>query len=110
MQPSEVEKTEVDVSDDIAYLFKVRYQIERELWRIWDRRMEEQVFQRPRSVAEVASILESEGFVESRVVNIFRQIYSVASPAIHGVPVSQAKIAFVRDVAPGLIATLRSLP
>ncbi len=110
VQPSEVAKTEVDVSDDVAYLFKVRYQIERELRRIWDRRMEANVFRRPRSVAEMASILESEGFIESRVVNVIRQVYSVASPAIHGELVSEAKVAFVKDVAPGLIATLRALP
>lgn len=110
LQPSEVAKTDIDVSDDVAYLFKVRYQIDRELRRIWDRRMEANVFRRPRSVAEMASILESEGFIESRVVNVLRQVYSVASPAIHGDPVSEAKVAFVRDVAPGLIATLRALP
>jgi hypothetical protein len=110
VQPSEVANTDVDVSDDVAYLFKIRYQIERELRRIWDRRMEANVFRKPRSIGEMASILEAEGFIESRVVNILRQVYSVASPAIHGEPVSEAKMAFVRDVAPRLIATLRALP
>lgn len=110
VEPSEVAKTEVEVGDDVAYLFKVRYQIDRELRRIWDRRMEANMFRRPRSVAEMASILESEGFIESRVVHVIRQVYSVASPAIHGEPVSEAKVAFVRDIAPGLIGTLRALP
>ncbi len=110
VEPSEVAKTEVEVGDDVAYLFKVRYQIDRELRRIWDRRMEANVFRRPRSVAEMASILESEGFIESRVVHVIRQVYSVASPAIHGEQASEAKVAFVRDVAPGLIGTLRALP
>jgi hypothetical protein len=94
----------------VTYLFKIRYQIERELRRIWDRRMEANVFRRPRSVAEMATILESEGFIESRVVNVLRQVYSIPSPAIHGERVSQANVAFVRDVAPKLIATLRALP
>ncbi len=52
VQPSEAAKTDIGVSDDVAYLFKVRYQIERELRRIWDR-MEENVSRGPRSAATI---------------------------------------------------------
>lgn len=110
VSPAEAAKTDVGVSEDVAYLFTARYQIERELRRIWDRRMEADVFRRPRSVAEMVRVLESEGFIESRVADVLRQVYSIASPAIHGEPVTAAKVAFVRDVAPELIATLRALP
>jgi hypothetical protein len=106
---SDVSKTELHVSNDVAYLFNVRYQIEHEVRRIWDRRMEADMFTRPRSVAQMVSILESEGFIDSRVADVIRQAYSVASPAIHGEPVTAPKMAFVKDVAPGLIATLRAL-
>jgi hypothetical protein len=42
--------------------------------------------------------------------NDIREVYSVCSPAIHGEPITEAQVSFVRDVAPELIAALRAIP
>ncbi len=110
VQPAELPAPqEADVTDDVIYLFKVRYQIDRELRRIWGQRMETERFRRPLSVVQMASSLVNEGFIDPRVVNIIRDVNSIVAPATHGVPITAAQVAFVREVAPGLISTLKAL-
>jgi hypothetical protein len=47
--------------------------------------------------------------MEPRLDHAIREVYAVCSPAIHGEPVTQAQIDFVKDVGPELIAALRSI-
>ena len=64
---------------------------------------------RPIPVFQIARILANEGLLDPRLANVVREVYAVASPAVHGEPVSEAKIAFVRDVAPELISALKAI-
>jgi hypothetical protein len=98
-----------DVPGDAVDLFKIRYQVDREIRRIWERRMGGGHFARPHNVGHMLSDLANEGYVDFRLVGAIRDLYAVASAAIHGQPVSDAQRTFVADLAPGLLATLRSL-
>ncbi len=109
IRPSEVQPEGAQVPDDALYLFTVRYSIERELRRIWDKRMEAERFPRPLSAVQIASSLVNEGFIDPGILNVLREVYSVASPAIHGVQVTKPQVQFVRDVAPRLLAALRAV-
>lgn len=100
--------------EDTTYLFSARFNIEKELRRITvDRGIAlEQgvVIKRMPSVFQLTRYLAEVGLIEPQLASAIREVYSVCSPAIHGEPVSDAKISFVKDVAPTLIAALRSIP
>lgn len=95
--------------DGVAFLFQVRYELEREMRRIWDARMEPDRFRRPRSAWQMASNLAEEGFLDAGLTSVIRDLYAVASSVIHGEPVTDAKVSFARDVAPGLLGALRAI-
>jgi hypothetical protein len=97
------------VSDDVLYLFNARFHIEKELRRILSDRTAPDERRRPVPVFQIARTLASEGLLDQRLAHVVREVYAVASPAVHGEPVSSAQVAFVRDVAPELIATLRAI-
>lgn len=106
---AQVKPAILDVPEDVAYLFKARYEIERELRRIWRHQIQGDEGRRPLPTFHIVRTLASEGLLDPRLANIVREVYSVASPAIHGEPVTEAKLAFVRDVAPELIAALKAI-
>lgn len=98
-----------EIPDDAVSLFKIRYQIEREIGRIWEQRMSPDMFARPRSVIMMATDLANEGFIDHRLVSVIRDVYAVASHAVHAKEVSKAQVSFMQDVAPGLIAALKTM-
>lgn len=95
--------------DNVTFLFNVRYQIERELRRIWSDFDQVEESGRPAPVFRIASTLAREGLLDDRLARAVQEVYRVASPAVHGEPVSDAQVAFVRDVAPELVSALRVL-
>jgi hypothetical protein len=97
------------LSDDVAFLFSARYHIEKELRRIMADRIQAEEVRRPIPVFQIARMLASEGLLDSRLANVVREVFAVASPAVHGEPVSEAKVAFVREVAPELISALKAI-
>lgn len=97
------------VPDDALYLFGVRYEIERELNRIWKARMEPDQFRRPPSGLQMARSLAEEGLLDPPLVGALRDVYAVASAAIHGESVTEAKVSFVRDLSPQLLIALRAV-
>jgi hypothetical protein len=117
----EKEAYKFEISDNIKLLFDVRYTIEKELRRIWRRQwasvigaslwtgqpIEEQ--ERPKSIFQITSSLERFGVITPEFSGIIREVYRTCSPAIHGEEVSQTAVGFVRDVAPGLIASLKEI-
>jgi hypothetical protein len=98
-----------ELPQGVDFLFKARYQLERELRRIWRNRTGGDDERRPLPIIQIARFLAQDGLLDPRVLNAVREVYAVASPAVHGEPVSEAKLAFVRDVAPQLIATLKAI-
>ncbi len=97
------------VSDDVAFLFSARYHIEKELRRIMADRVQAEEVRRPIPVLHVTRMLANEGLLDPRLANVVREVNAVASPAVHGEPVSDAKVAFVRQVAPELISALKAI-
>lgn len=61
------EYPDLDVSEEIKFLFSVRYQIEKELRRIYDSFLEEK-HTRPYSTLQMTRILESSGMTSSKVL------------------------------------------
>jgi hypothetical protein len=93
-------------SDRVEYLFRARLQIERELRRLYK---EVTGTDAPRSGAlRLLPNLISGGVIADSMAIVIREVYSVCSPAIHGEEVSDAQVEFVRNVAPHLIAQLKT--
>ena len=109
IQPSEVEKQDIAVDDDVAAMFAARYNIEKELRRIWNERFAESETRRVVPITQITNTLLSEGFIDKRIHHAIREVYAVASPSIHGEKITQNQLEFVKEIAPELIATLRSI-
>lgn len=101
---------DVQVSGDVNYLFATRFNIESELRRLASRTQGHGVNGRPQPIHILSRALVDSGLLDARLGNAIREVYSVCSPAIHGEPVTEAQVSFVRDVAPELIAALRAIP
>jgi hypothetical protein len=97
------------VTDDVNFLFRARYHIEKELRRILTSRTQADASRRPLPVFQIVRLLADEGLLDHRLAHVVREVFAVASPAVHGELVSDAKVAFVRDVAPELISALREV-
>jgi len=98
-----------DIPEDVSYLFKARFEIEKELRRIWRQRNPQEESRRSLPAFQVAQSLVSAGIIDPGVAIALREVYSVASPAVHGQPVTKAQVAFVKDVAPQVLATLKAI-
>jgi len=92
------------------YLFSVRYNLEKELNRVWRQHTASQSEKYPRSPGELMRLLYMRGTIDMDFFEALRDVYAVCNMAIHGMDVSQAKVNFVRDVAPQLLVYLESLP
>lgn len=106
-----VEPSVLALSQDVEFLFKVRYNLEREVRRIWVRRTEEGDVQARRftPTLRVARYLAESGLIDRGMEEAIRELWAVASPAIHGESVTEAQVSFAREVAPQLIATLKAI-
>ena len=100
---------ELIVTNDVQYLFATRYNIERELHRIRDSRIGQQAIRVHVPISRMILTLVETEIIELQLGNIIKEVYAVCSPAVHGYPVSEPQINFVKDVAPKLISTLRSI-
>ncbi|ACB84640.1 hypothetical protein [Natranaerobius thermophilus] len=99
-----------EISDNVSYLFAVRYHIERELRRIWNHRFStEEHRKRTISIQNILQQLVSAEVIDFRFANVISEVYSICSPAIHGEEVSERRINFVRDIASDLINTLNAI-
>lgn len=102
----------LSVDGDVRDLFAIRYNLERELRRISDRATTYEVgiaMRRPPGPVHMLRYLVEAGLIESDVGAAIREVYAVCSSAIHGKAPNAEQLAFVRDVAPGILATLRSI-
>ena len=97
------------VSDEVAFLFATRYHIETELRRIGTGREVGAAIRRPPATFQLVRYLLDAVLLEPNLGNAIREVYAVCSPAIHGEPVTEAKVAFVRDVGPQLVSALRAI-
>lgn len=100
---------QVAVPQDVSFLFATRYNLEKELRRIGEARQFNGESRRPAPAIHLARALVQAELLEPRLSHAIREVYSVCSPAIHGEPVTEAQMAFVRDVGPELIGALRAI-
>jgi len=103
---------EVDLQPPDAntqFLFSVRYNLERELRRIWEHRFGELESRRHMAVSQIVAQLTEAQLIDPGVGRAIREVYSVCSPAVHGKPVTEIQLGLVRDVGPRLVSLLRSV-
>jgi hypothetical protein len=97
------------VDDNTLFLFQARLNIERELRRISNDRLQETERQRHVPIMQITRFLVNSELIEPSLVDAIREVYSVCSPAIHGEVPTQAQVSFVREVLPRLLAALRAI-
>jgi hypothetical protein len=99
----------LDAPADAELLFRARYNIERELRRIWLLHSQDPPLHPFLPTLRVVQTLVDWGVTNSGMASAIRAAWSVASPAIHGETVTPAQVHFVRDVAPQLVAALKTV-
>ena len=109
LQPQQTTPPALRISDDVSFLFATRYNIERELRRISYTRDIAPTSRRPVPIFQLSRMLAETGLIEPRLEHAIREVYAICSPAIHGEPVSEAQVAFAKDVGPELVAALKAI-
>ena len=99
--------SEIELPSGITFLLSTRYRIEREIRRLWREQFGKEA-DRLSAPRLIPSLVEAR-VLPSSLGDAIRGIHSVCSPATHGEDVSDAKINFVRDLAPELLSTLRAI-
>jgi ribosomal protein L20 len=100
---------QIAVGDDVTFLFWARYSIEREMRRIWFERFDKDSHRHSVLVNRIIQTLVDTQLIDPALARATREVYLVCSPAIHGEEVTPAQVAFVRNVAPGLITALKAI-
>lgn len=103
-----VQHAELDVPSDAEYLFQVRYSLEKELRRVYKRRVSDPK-ERYTSVIAMARMLVHTEELTPQLAGAIKEVYSACSAAIHGEDVTESQVAFVRDLAPELVSILRGI-
>jgi hypothetical protein len=106
-EPVEEPKQIKAAPDNVEYIFKVRYNIETELNRIY---REATGKERPRlPTIRVLNELEAVGAIAPELGFAVKNVYAACSPAIHGEPTSEAQMRFIEETAPEVITTLKAI-
>ncbi len=98
----------ISVSDNVKYLFEVRYTLEKELRRIASKLLE---VDSPYPAIRLTEQILQSGLLTKQEHKAIRNIFSITAPAIHGdeKKVSLAEIEFVKKVSPGMINRLKDI-
>jgi len=100
----------IDVPEDNLTMFKVRYNIETQLRRIWENRFDVKVFdQRLRYQPTMRIILDLTKYeiIDNNFYGILREILSICNYAIHGEQVTDNQVSFVSKNAKFVLDYLR---
>jgi hypothetical protein len=95
--------------DSATLLFAARYNIELALRRIAEVRQLPAFTMRAVPIYILTRQLTEAGLIERRLADAIREVYAVCNSAVHGEPVTASQISFVEEVAPGLVAALRTI-
>ncbi len=93
-------------------MFKVRYNIETEIRRIWERRFSGQdLFQRTthRPIIKMISDLATHEIINDNFHEILREILAICNYAIHGEKMTENQNSFIQNNAVGVIDYLRQI-
>jgi hypothetical protein len=94
-----------EVPPDVQFLLLTRYSIERELRQLWTASFGTEA-ERASTPRLLPALVEA-GILTTNLAKAIREVYSVCSPAVHGEDISEAKVRFVRELAAGLLSSLR---
>ncbi|APO44591.1 hypothetical protein BS614_11680 [Paenibacillus xylanexedens] len=99
----------LEVPEENKLLFAARFNIEKELRRIWKENFYKTNEERSRPIPINIMIndLIKQDILPPSFKNVIREIYSVCSPAIHGEEPTQKQVDFIKDVAQDVINTLK---
>lgn len=103
------ETPDLTVEQTTQYLIYTRYHIERELRRIWGNTAGDRESRWPVTAHFMVGRLVKEGILPDDFERAIKTIYNVCSPAVHGETVSPGQVGVVRELAPKIISTLRSI-
>lgn len=99
----------LSIDEKTQFLFRARYQIERNLREIADSFGVREDQRRSIPIAKITSLLIHQELLSPRIASAIREVYSVCSPAIHGEPFTEAQFDFVRDLGPEIVRTLEKI-
>ena len=98
-----------DVNDDVILAFKIRFQLEKELKRIWNL-----TFPNPPrlelSLISILGNLQRFGPISEEFSLVAKEVISITNELIHGESISEIQNNYLRVFAPILLKTLRSFP
>jgi hypothetical protein len=100
----------IDVPDDNLTMFKVRYNIETQLRRIWENRFDEKAFDprfRHQPTMRIIQDLTKFEIIDNNFYGILREILSICNYAIHGEQVTDKQVNFVSKNAKFVLDYLR---
>jgi hypothetical protein len=106
-QAKHIDLKEIDSSTQ--FLFATRYNIEKELRRIWSNRESEKESKWPVTVQYITERLSRSGVIPENFHGAVREVYNICSPAIHGEAVSSAQVKFVKMLSSKIISTLKNI-
>ena len=107
IKKDDFQETQINTPEAAQYLFNVRFNIEKELRRVWNDRFGQENTRRSLPLFQITKLLANSDLIPSDLIQAIREVYSVCTPAIHGENVSEAQLEFVKDIAPVLIETLQ---
>jgi hypothetical protein len=101
---------DLTVSPEIVFAFSSRYHIENEVTRLYNSRFQIRENERFVSVGKMVDELIRAEVISPPVGRSIREVYSISSAAVHGREPSKEKVAFLKDVVPSIIETIRAIP
>jgi hypothetical protein len=99
---------EAKPSDSVQMMMFARYEIETQLGRLWEIRYGKPP--RPFGIRHVISQLAADGILDQSLATTTKGVYVVCSKGVHGDPLSESQIKFVRDRTSPVIKALKELP
>ena len=102
-------RQQADISENTVFAFQYRYLVEREVKRIWNSRIRDGDVSRLPFFSKMVDDLVRYELISRGLGRSLKDVFSVASSAIHGEEPSQEKVSFLREVAPEIVAALSSI-
>lgn len=102
----------IDVPDENVLMFKVRFNLENELRRIWEQRFEEKYHDqrsRPQPIMRIIQDLTKFEIIDNNFYGVLREILSICNYAIHGEKVTDNQANFVAKNAKYMLDYLRDV-
>ncbi len=106
LQPSPPAAFQVD--DDTVFLFKTRHNIEKKIRRIASS-FTDLPERRAVPINQLSNVLVRQELLNPKIAHAIREIYTVCSPAIHGEPVTEAQVSFVREISAQVLDALNEI-